>query len=429
MEKSAEKNPEKQVETLVLCVDRDNDLGRKTPFKGPIIGMEQNLMAAQAMGLADPTDTDLNALYAAIRLAKEYKTEVVTLTGARTVGVKSDSRIAEQLEEVLTRFKPKSVIFVSDGADDEQVLPIIQSRVHITSVEQVVVRQSKELEKAYFKVTTFIKEISAEPSLARLIFAIPGIALLLLAIGGTRAVNLILAVVAVYFILRGLQLEEGIFNRLTGFLGSLSLERISTLVYLIAATTALVGMGYAYSDVRKTTVNLDDIKLTLNAICIFILSSPSIDLFLMAAFAAIMARLMDEYIAHRVLNMRRYLILLAFLVLVRTLFDGGAKLWLSSDYRDYNLGDFFFTAFIGLLGFGIWVKFTEYMFFSELEAAHELAKELTGREVHDTKGAVLGKVSKVVLDGSELESISVGKRKFKKQDIVSYEDKVVVQAR
>ncbi len=46
--------------TLVLAIDRDNDLGRKTGIRSPVIGREANLAAAQELGLADPEESDTN---------------------------------------------------------------------------------------------------------------------------------------------------------------------------------------------------------------------------------------------------------------------------------------------------------------------------------------------------------------------------------
>ena len=38
----------------VICVDRDNDFGRKAGIDGPIIGRKDNLRAAVKLALADP---------------------------------------------------------------------------------------------------------------------------------------------------------------------------------------------------------------------------------------------------------------------------------------------------------------------------------------------------------------------------------------
>ncbi|MBD3262253.1 MAG: DUF373 family protein, partial [Candidatus Altiarchaeales archaeon] len=175
------------MDTIVLCVDRDDDIGRHTGVRGPIVGVERNLRIAQRLALTDPADTDVNALYGALKLARDQGLEIATLTGDKNVGLVSDKKIARQLDKIIKEHNPKNVIVVTDGLDDEQVIPIIQSRVKINSVKTIVVRQSKELEKAYFKLTHFLKEISQEPDLARLIFGLPGIALMLLAIGGENA--------------------------------------------------------------------------------------------------------------------------------------------------------------------------------------------------------------------------------------------------
>jgi putative membrane protein len=56
---------------LVICIDRDDDIGRKTKISGPVIGIEKNIKAAEALALADPADTDLNAIFGAVKIAKE----------------------------------------------------------------------------------------------------------------------------------------------------------------------------------------------------------------------------------------------------------------------------------------------------------------------------------------------------------------------
>jgi len=57
--------------TLVLCVDRDDDLGFKARIDGPIVGREACLHAATSLGLADPEDSDVNALFETVRLYDE----------------------------------------------------------------------------------------------------------------------------------------------------------------------------------------------------------------------------------------------------------------------------------------------------------------------------------------------------------------------
>ena len=69
---------------LVIAVDRDNDLGRKTGIRSPVVGREANINAAIELGLADPEESDTNTMLAAIRtydqlLDSEPKIEIVTI--------------------------------------------------------------------------------------------------------------------------------------------------------------------------------------------------------------------------------------------------------------------------------------------------------------------------------------------------------------
>ena len=58
---------------LVLSVDRDDDVGKKAGIKGPVFGREAVLKAASALGLADPSDSDSNAMFEAVRLHDSMK--------------------------------------------------------------------------------------------------------------------------------------------------------------------------------------------------------------------------------------------------------------------------------------------------------------------------------------------------------------------
>lgn len=408
--------------TLVLCVDRDDDIGRKTGIRGPIIGLEENIEAAKRFALEDPEDTDVNAIFAAAKIARKIGAQVVTLTGDVDVGLVSDEKIAKQLDKVVSEFKPDSVILVTDGAGDEQLVPIIQSRVKIDAVQTVVVRQSQELEKAYFQLTNFLKEISNEPHLARLLFGIPGLALLLLALGGVRALNAILGVVGIYFIIRGLGLEEEVFGRISNFIKSLSVERISTLVYSIAVVALAVGVGYAYSDLQRSPLNFRDLQSSLDTMSMFMLGSISIDVMLIGIIIAIIGRMIDDYPLKKYLQIMRHLRLIAFLILVRTILGSGASFWSN---EDYGLGNFLFTVIVGVSAFYLWIKITKYLFIGEIQSIQTIVENLVGREVQTTTGELLGRVSKVFIEGMELGGLKVGKIRISKDEIVSTAGNVI----
>ncbi|MDR1954748.1 MAG: DUF373 family protein [Candidatus Methanoplasma sp.] len=150
--------------TLVLVVDRDDDFGVKGDIETPVIGVEGCSIAATALGIADPEDSDINALYAAINIYKEIRAEgnteveVALIGGNEKVGHRSDAAIVDELEEVLRRVSPDRVILVGDGAEDEYVYPIISSRVPIDSVKKVYVKQVPGLEGTVYIVSKILED-------------------------------------------------------------------------------------------------------------------------------------------------------------------------------------------------------------------------------------------------------------------------------
>jgi putative membrane protein len=148
---------------LVVCVDRDDDLGRKAGVVGPVVGRQNVLDAALKLGTADPEDADTNAMFAAIHLLDQIRAagedaEVVVLTGSPKVGVLSDRKVADQFDKVLRDRPATSAHLVSDGAEDEYLFPILASRVRIDGVRRVFIRQSASLESTYYTLVRALKD-------------------------------------------------------------------------------------------------------------------------------------------------------------------------------------------------------------------------------------------------------------------------------
>ena len=142
---------------LIIAIDRDNDLGRKTGIRSPVIGREPNVKAALELGLADPEESDTNTMLEAIRTYDQLlddgeDVEVVTICGDIRVGTKSDMKIANTLDQVITQTKSTRAILVSDGSDDLQLEPIIRSRLRIDSTRMVVVQQSRPIEDTLYTI-------------------------------------------------------------------------------------------------------------------------------------------------------------------------------------------------------------------------------------------------------------------------------------
>ncbi len=233
---------------LVVCVDRDDDLGRKVGLAGPIVGRESVLEAATRLGTVDPEDSDTNALFAAVHLCDELtasgeSAEVVALTGAAKVGVASDRRVADQFDEVLRRTSATSAFLVSDGAEDEHLFPLLASRVKIDGVRRVYIRQSASLESTYYTVVRALKD----PKL-RAKTVLP-FALVLLVIGFSALAGLVgwgvivlVILLGVYLIFWTFDIDEAIIDSLRSASTDIRTGSVAFGFGLFAI--ALVGLGF-----------------------------------------------------------------------------------------------------------------------------------------------------------------------------------------
>lgn len=149
--------------TLILVVDRDDDFGVKGGVETPVIGIENAKEAAMRLGVVDPEDSDVNALFAAINIYNDLTTdntdvEIALICGDKKVGHRSDSILISELEDVINTVKPDRAILVGDGAEDEYVYPIISSRVPVDSVRRVYVKQSPGIEGFVYILTKTLKD-------------------------------------------------------------------------------------------------------------------------------------------------------------------------------------------------------------------------------------------------------------------------------
>ena len=175
---------------LVICVDRDNDIGEKTGISTPVIGRDACIEAAQRLALEDPEDADSNSIFAAIKtyedlVSKGYKVEVVTVAGVKDRGVQADEKILSETRKVLDNFSANGAVIVSDGEDDESVIPVIQNVLPVVSVQRVVMKVSRSVEYSYAVFGKYLKMIAYDSKYSKFFLGVPGILLL---IGGIATV-------------------------------------------------------------------------------------------------------------------------------------------------------------------------------------------------------------------------------------------------
>jgi putative membrane protein len=234
------------MDVLVLCVDRDDDLGRKAGVESPVVGREANIQAALKLASADPEDSDLNTIFGAIKaldevLASGKDADVASISGEAKAGLAADNRLSEQLEWLISRYNPRAVIIVSDGAEDEAIVPIIQSRVKVDGVRRILVKQNPDLESTYY----LLKQLFRDPKISHTFFIPPGLALLMYSLFSFLqhpefAVIAITGAVGLYLLFRGLGLDDYMDEAKQTLRESLYAGKVAFITYLLSAMLIII---------------------------------------------------------------------------------------------------------------------------------------------------------------------------------------------
>jgi putative membrane protein len=214
--------------TLVLCVDRDDDLGVKAGVKTPVLGREENINAAVTLALRDPEEPDANAIFEAVKIYDHLKgstagekpqaeCQIATIAGSELGDVGADKELVSELTEVLKTFQASEVILVTDGFADETILPLVQSRVPVTSVRRLAVRHSESIEETVWLFSRYLKMLFENPRYARIALGLPG--LLLIVLGVLSILNwtgyswiAFLIVLGSYLVVKGFMLDKAVRN-------------------------------------------------------------------------------------------------------------------------------------------------------------------------------------------------------------------------
>ncbi|MCQ4331931.1 DUF373 family protein [Natronomonas sp. F2-12] len=287
---------------LILCVDLDDDLGRKTSFETPVVGRERVESAAVALATADPEDSDVNVCFQGVHLhdsIDDESVEVAVVTGTAKADVSANRKVGEEVDTVLASLSTGEdvrAIVVTDGAQDESVLPVIRSRVPIDGVRRVVVRQAQDLESMYY---TF-KQVLADPETRGTILIPLGILLLIYPIsiaaetlglpGSTLGV--ISALLGLYVLFRGLGLEETIDETLERIRVGLFSGRIQLITYVVAAALIVVG-GLGGTEAIGTLLGPDPEPIQAAAAFVY----GAVQWAAAAGVVAALGRITDEYLA------------------------------------------------------------------------------------------------------------------------------------
>jgi putative membrane protein len=243
--------------TLVLSVDRDDDIGWKAKVESPAIGRAACLKAANTLALADPEDSDVNAIFSAVKIYDELtekgeETAIAVIAGNHLHMIEGDRRIATSLEQVIKETQATNCILVTDGAEDEYVIPIIQSKIPVSSIRRVIVNQMPNLEGTYY----ILKKFLDDPKISRMIFIPLGLAMLLYAIAYLLdapgiATIIVIGVIGSYMLYKGFGFDEIVHSIIDALRVSLSRGRFSFVTYTTTILLIIIGFTVGFINVLK----------------------------------------------------------------------------------------------------------------------------------------------------------------------------------
>ena len=296
---------------LVLCVDLDNDVGRKTGFSTSVVGADAVQAAAVDLATVDPEDSDLNVMfqgvstYNALREENDEEVEVAAVTGVDGSDIKANRAIGDEIDTVLAGLQTGEevrAIIITDGAQDESVIPIIRSRMPIDGVNRVVVRQAQNLESMYYT----IKQVLADPETRGTILVPLGILLLIYPlvviagvfdVAGAVVLGLLSALLGLYTLFRGLGLEDTIDTTADRVRNGLYAGRATLITYVVAAALIIVGGVQGLSTVETAEAAAAASLAPVTAGDAFV--HGSVQWFAAAGITSSLGQVTDEYLAGR----------------------------------------------------------------------------------------------------------------------------------
>ena len=297
---------------LVLCIDLDDDLGRKTGLQTPVIGRETIERAAVDLATADPEDSDVNVLFQGIhqydKLSHDQAVDediaVAAVTGVDGGDVEANRVIGEEVDRVLAGLSTGeniNAIVITDGAQDESILPVIRSRVPIDSVRRVVVRQAQDLESIYYTM----KQVLADSETRGTILVPLGILLLiypfvtiasLFDVPGAVVLGIISGLLGLYTLSRGLGIEDVLDDIVARTRDVLYEGRVTFITYVAAIALIIVGGFRGYALLELVRQASPEITLVLGAAAFI---HGSVQWFAAAGVTSSLGQVTDEYLSDR----------------------------------------------------------------------------------------------------------------------------------
>jgi putative membrane protein len=233
------------VATLVVYVDRTDGFAA-AGVEPPVTGRDAVTDLVTTIGLADPEDATVNCLLDAVRIADDLKAggeeALVAVVADSSDAAFADRAIARQLDELTADRSFDGVVVVTGSAESERLLPVIESRLPVDSVDRVVVRQAHDLESTYY----LLKQFLADEELRETVLIPAGVALVafpvLTAVAGPAvALATISAVTGAFLLYKGLGVDDYLEDAPAQARDALYSGQVSVVTYVVAGGLTLLG--------------------------------------------------------------------------------------------------------------------------------------------------------------------------------------------
>jgi putative membrane protein len=215
---------------------------------------------------------------------------VAVVSGGGDSAVGADRAIARQLDDLVAELDPDAAVVVVDSAEDERVVPIVESRLPVDSVDRVVVRQAHDLESTYY----LLKQFLADEELRSTVLVPLGVALLIVPallwqFSPAVALAAVAALAGLVLLYKGLAIDSYLATVPERAREALYAGQVSVVTYVAAVGLALVGASLgalAVSELRAAPAITGAMRFLY----------AGVPWFAAAAVVAATGRLLDELI-------------------------------------------------------------------------------------------------------------------------------------
>jgi putative membrane protein len=171
------------------------------------------------------------------------------------------------VQAILARYHATGAVIVSDGEDDETVLPVIQSRVPVVSVQRIIIRHSRSVEYSYAVFGRYLKAMMYNPQYSKFILGVPGVLLLAggiaVALEQTKWLTVtILAILGGAFMVRAFDVDKAIGS--LGKMGPTDFIKIFSIIGGVLMMLASIANGISSIPHEVPLSQMDAFQIVTN---------------------------------------------------------------------------------------------------------------------------------------------------------------------